>query len=388
MNKLIINNCNIELPNVKNNSVDLVYMDPPFFTQRTHVLKNRENIEYKFDDKYSSLEDYLFQIGTTIEHAQRILKDTGSIFVHCDKTASHHLRQVLDEKFGTSNFRSEIIWSYKRWSNSKKGLLNSHQVIFFYSKTDKYKFNTIYTEYSPSTNLDQILQKRIRNKNGKTTYAKSANGEIINNPKNGVPLSDVWNIPLLNPKAKERVGYPTQKPISLLRRIIEISTNEGDLVLDPYCGSGTTCVAAKLLNRKYIGIDISEDAITLAQDRIDNPIESISEVHKQGIDSYREQDQDIIYFLKSIKALPVQRNKGIDGFLNIDDEMIPVKVQRDYESISDCINLITKASKDKNLIKKIIFQTKQVEHSLFINEIHDNNIIILKHPILKVKSIL
>lgn len=388
MNKLIINNCNIELPNIKNNSVDLVYMDPPFFTQRTHALKNRENIEYKFDDKYSSLEDYLSQIGTTIEHAQRILKDTGSIFVHCDKTASHHLRQVLDERFGTSNFRSEIIWSYKRWSNSKKGLLNSHQVIFFYSKTDKYKFNTIYTEYSPSTNLDQILQKRIRNKNGKTTYAKSADGEIINNLKNGVPLSDVWNIPLLNPKAKERVGYPTQKPISLLRRIIEISTNEGDLVLDPYCGSGTTCVAAKLLNRKYIGIDISEDAIALAQGRIDNPIESISEVHRQGIDSYREQDQDIIYFLKSIKALPVQRNKGIDGFLNMNDEMIPVKVQRDYESISDCINLITKASNDKNLIKKIIFQTRQVEHSLFINEIHDNNIIILKHPILKVKSIL
>ena len=95
---------------------------------------------------------------------KRILKDTGSIFFHCDKTASHYLRVLLNDVFGMNNFQSEIIWSYKRWSNSKKGLLNSHQNIYLYSKSAKFKFNTIYTQYSATTNIDQILQQRKRDK--------------------------------------------------------------------------------------------------------------------------------------------------------------------------------------------------------------------------------
>ena len=185
--------------------------------------------------------------------------------MHCDRSASHYLRIALDEVFGAGNFQSEIVWFYRRWSNAKKGLLNAHQVIFFYSKTKDFKFNPVYTDYSPTTNLDQIFQKRKRDPNGKTTYKTLENGDIeLVDEKKGVPLSDVWDIPYLNPKAKERVGYPTQKPILLLDRIIELVTDENDTVLDPFCGSGTTLVAAQFLNRKYIGIDLSRQAIELS----------------------------------------------------------------------------------------------------------------------------
>lgn len=152
-----------------------------------------------------------------IEEMKRILKPTGGVFLHCDTSASHYLRILLDEIFGVDNFRSEIIWTYKRWSNSKKGLLPAHQTIFYYTKGKNYKFNIIYGNYSATTNLDQILQERERDEKGKAVYKRNKNGEIVTaKEKKGVPISDVWEIPFLNPKAKERTGYPTQKPIELL----------------------------------------------------------------------------------------------------------------------------------------------------------------------------
>jgi site-specific DNA-methyltransferase (adenine-specific) len=129
---------------------------------------------------------------------------------------------VLDQVFGVENFQSEIIWSYKRWSNSKKGLLNNHQTIFFYSKTKEFKFNQKYDDYSASTNIDQIVQLRERDTRNKAVYKKNDDGTpVLCATKKGVPMGDVWDIPYLNPKAKERVSYPTQKPILLLERIIE-----------------------------------------------------------------------------------------------------------------------------------------------------------------------
>ena len=244
----------------------MVYLDPPFFTQKKQSLKNSQGKEYEFSDIWGSRNEYIFFMRERLLEIKRILKESGTVFLHCDSTASHYLRVLLDEIFGEDNFRSEIIWSYKRWSNSKKGLLAGHQTIFLYSKTSKYKFNTIYCNYSPTTNLDQILQERVRNEDGKASYKRDMSGNIvIGKEKRGVPLSDVWEIPFLNPKAKERTGYPTQKPIELLERIIKISTDEGDIVLDPFCGSGTTLVAAKLLGRRYLGIDINPSAIYLCK---------------------------------------------------------------------------------------------------------------------------
>ena len=252
-------------------SIDLIYLDPPFFTKKIHKLKNRERTEeFSFDDIWDSDKKYANFLSKRIAVMYGLLRNTGSIFVHCDKNGEHIIRAILDEVFGANNFQSEIIWSYKRWSNAKKGLLPNHQNIYFYSKTKKFKFNVIYNAYSQTTNVDQILQRRTRDKHNKSIYDLDEKGEFRHGgEKKGVPLSDVWEIPYLNPKAKERVGYPTQKPLLLLERIIELTTDKGDTVLDPFCGSGTTCVAAKLLERKFIGIDKSPEAVwVVAQSRM------------------------------------------------------------------------------------------------------------------------
>src|SRR3989304_4714510 len=149
-------NCQELIGTLSAESVDLVYLDPPFFTQKTHSLVTRDNsTEFSFEDKWSSLQEYLAFMQDVLTQCRRALKDTGSIFLHCDKSASHHLRILLDKVFGEVNFQSEIVWSYKRWSNSKKGLLNSHQTIYFYSKSPEFKFNKIFESYSPTTNIDQ-----------------------------------------------------------------------------------------------------------------------------------------------------------------------------------------------------------------------------------------
>lgn len=361
-NKILHGNCIDRLQEIDANNIDLVYFDPPFFTQKRHSLTNRENTKtYEFDDRYESLEEYLCLIEKTLIQSKRVLKNTGSVFLHCDKTASHNIRIILDKVFGKENFQSEIVWTYKRWSNAKKGLLNSHQIIFFYSKTENFKFNTLYTDYSATTNLDQILQDRERNENGKSVYKKDENGiAILGKEKKGVPLSDVWEIPYLNPKAKERTGYPTQKPVLLLNQIINIATDEGDLVLDPFCGSGTTCVSAKSLKRHFIGIDISKDAVELANIRLEEMIISESSLLNKGINDYLEKTEKELAILQNINAFPVQRNAGIDGFLkeHSDGLPVPVKIQSVYETIENAIEKLERATIGKNYPAKIVIQTK------------------------------
>ena len=363
INKIIHGDCQIELKGLENHSIDLVYFDPPFFTQKTHSLKTRDNSkQYEFDDRFSSKNEYLELIENVLLECKRVLKDTGSVFLHCDKTASHHIRASLDKVFGCDNFQSEIVWSYKRWSNSKKGLLNSHQIIFFYSKTKEFKFNAIYTGYSATTNIDQILQERERDENGKSVYKKDENGNVvIGKEKKGVPLSDVWDIPYLNPKAKERTGYPTQKPVLLLNQIISIACDEGDIVLDPFCGSGTTCVSAKHLKRTFIGIDKSIDAVNLANSRLEEMVITESELLNKGTESYLEKTEKELAILQNVNAIPVQRNSGIDGFLKeqINGNPVPVKIQGDYESLEDAIEKLEKASSGKGYDYKIVIQTRE-----------------------------
>ena len=325
INRLMCGDCINELDKIKPCSIDLIYLDPPFFTQKVQKLKSRDNSkEYSFKDTWENIKEYKKYIQERLKKCRDVLKDTGSLFLHCDRSATHYLRMSLDEVFGVKNFQSEIIWSYKRWSNAKKGLLNSHQVIFFYSKTKNFKFNPIYTDYSPTTNLDQIFQKRMRDKYGKTKYKTSKKGNVeLMNEKKGVPLSDVWEIPYLNPKAKEREGYPTQKPLLLIERIIKLVTDEGDIVLDPFCGSGTTLVASQLLNRKYIGIDQLQSAIELSKKRLQNPIKTESHLLKKGKKAYINQDPKTIKLLNQLNIIPVQRNKGIDGFLKVKKKFNP-----------------------------------------------------------------
>lgn len=355
---VILGDCVSILSTIEHESVDVIYLDPPFYSQRKHSLRGRGKSEvFEFDDKWQDVGSYIQFMRERLTACRKVLKKTGSIFLHCDRSASHHLRVLMDEIFGAECFQSEIIWAYRRWSNSKRGLLNAHQVIFFYSKTRDFKFFPAYEDYSPTTNIDQIFQKRKRGVSGKTEYKTSSDGLFeINEAKKGVPLSDVWNIPYLNPRAKERVGYPTQKPLLLLERIIDLVSEPGDLVLDPFCGSGTTLVAAKLLGRSYIGIDRSPEAVILSKERLENPIRTESALMKNGVDSYRNVPKDIELVLDELDVQPVQRNAGIDGFVKIDGEIrpIPLRVQRPGESLSLVRKKVARASRTQGFTECVI----------------------------------
>lgn len=375
---LINNDCLDAMKDLESLSVDMIYLDPPFFTQKKHKLKDTNGTEYSFDDRWDSIYDYISYLRARLVESRRLLKETGTIFLHCDTTASHYIKVMLDEVFGFENFRSEIIWTYKRWSNSKNGLLNAHQTIFFYSKSKSFKFNKILTDYSVTTNIDQILQDRIRNSSGKTIYKTDENGDTVStNEKKGVPLSDVWDIPFLNPKAKERVGYPTQKPILLLERIIDISTDEGDTVLDPFCGSGTTLVAAFLKGRKYIGIDKSAEAIALSQKRLDKPIKTNSTLMKLGKFHYDEKSDFEKSILKQFECNIVQRNKGIDAILvkMYCGQPVAIRIQKENECMSDAIRLLSQAGEKKNCVLTVLIKTSSGIELLDIKKPHNMLII-------------
>ena len=390
-NQIYNQDCLEGMKNLPDGSVDLIYLDPPFFTQRKHIQKTRDNSkEYSFEDVWTDMDEYVRYLEIRVTECAKLLKKTGSIFFHCDKKASHHLRLMLDRVFGENNFRSEIIWTYKRWSNAKNGLLNSHQNIFFYSKSDDFKFNKIFTDYSPTTNIDQILQDRTRNENNKSVYKRDKLGLIVlGKEKMGVPLSDVWDIPFLNPKAEERVGYPTQKPIILLERIISLVTDEGDLVLDPFCGSGTTLIAASILGRKYIGIDASPDAAGLSLKRLKLPIKTNSRVFELGLESYRTTDEKIKTILLQIDAIIVRRNKGIDGILKkyYKNTPVPIYIQRQNQLLEDAFLLLKTAGNKKGAIKKILIRTNTSSNKIK-NEVITDDIIIVDDMRCEIESLL
>lgn len=390
MNEICLGDCLDRMSEIAENSIDLIYLDPPFFTEKKHVLKTKDRSkEFSFDDIWGSYLSYGNFLHERIKFMKNLLKNTGSIFVHCDKSGEHIIRAILDNVFGADNFQSEIIWSYKRWSNSKKGLMPSHQNIYFYSRSNNYKFNPVFMPYSETTNIDQILQNRTRDEHNKSIYQIDENGNFkYGKEKKGVPLNDVWEIPYLNPKAKERVGYPTQKPILLLEKIIELVTDKGDFVLDPFCGSGTTCVAAKLLDRRYIGIDKSEEAVLLSNSRLSNPIKTESNLLKNGRETYINADEDALKLLNGIEFNPVQRNKGVDAILVEQYENTPilVRVQKSNETLSEAASLLLKAKKTKQAKKVILIQTH--ENYLFDDIAPKESLVILQAPSLQIKKTL
>lgn len=370
IDEILHGDCLNLLHEIPSDFVDLVYMDPPFFTQTTQSLKAKDNTEYRFQDKWPSMSAYLDFLRVRLIEMRRVMTDRATLFVHCDRNASHYIKVLLDEVFGYDRFLSEIIWTYKRWSNSKKNLLPTHQTIFMYSKSAEYTFNILFQDYSETTNLDQILQKRERNEHGKAVYATDAQGDVIlNGAKKGVPLSDTWDIPYLNPKARERTGYPTQKPLLLLERIIKIASHEGDVVLDPFCGSGTTCVAAKLLNRQYIGMDISQEAVALSQSRLQNPIRSDSPLLKKGRNAYHNLPDDVLAILKPLPVQLVQRNSGIDAIYHqfVDSKPVFIRVQRQGESLADAAKKLHQAGQKKKSDVLFLIQTAPHTQDAFMD---------------------
>ncbi len=278
--------------------VDLIYLDPPFNSKRTYsapigskaagasfkdMWTWKDVDEFHLDTlaaHYPVLAKYIANAGTMhgkpmmaylmymsqrIVEAYRVLKETGSLYMHCDSTASHYLKILLDGVFGKNNFRNEIIWCYKKWSVAQKAFSKNHDTVLLYTKSSDYCFHQLLQSRAKSTLKRFGTQKIV---SGFDDYGKRKPSETTKEKSKGVKMADWWEIPIIAPSSKERTGYPTQKPLALLRRIIEASSNEGDIVLDPFCGCATTCVAAQQLDRKWIGIDIEKKATRILIQRL------------------------------------------------------------------------------------------------------------------------
>ena len=249
------------LKKLESNSIDLIYIDPPFYT----------GVDYKeFSDLWDSLEQYLTFMEKRILEMYRVLKQEGSFYIHCDKNASYDLKPLCDEIFGRDNFRREIIWNVGSVSGFKsqvKGWVRQHDIILFYTKSDDYTFNKQYTPYR-----EEYIKKMFRYKdNDGRLYRKRRGGKQYLDEKPGRLIGDVWNDIYsfqTRTRSKEYLGYPTQKPEDLLERIIKASSNEGDIVADFFCGSGTSLAVAKKLKRRWIGVDNNPNAIKLCKQRL------------------------------------------------------------------------------------------------------------------------
>ena len=276
------------LRGINSNSIDLIATDPPFNTKRNrsgtagfYVDKWKYGDTDKLPDQWKwnevhpkwleTIQDgypalhqvieatkvvqdedtaaFLCFLSVRILEMHRILKDTGSIYLHCDHNVNSYIRLVMDAIFGKNNFRNEIVWHYYNVaSTSRKFLGRKHDTIFFYAKSKATLFNWDGMREPYSTDSNWV---KASDSYGDPRYSPNEKGKLMH---------DVWRIPTINNMAKERTGSPDQKPLKLYQRIIEASSNEGDLVLDPFCGCATTIIAANNLNRRWIGIDRRKDA--------------------------------------------------------------------------------------------------------------------------------
>lgn len=242
-------------------SIDLIYIDPPFFSGRNYnMIFQDQNEVMTFEDIWEGgIPVYSVWLNARLLEMKRLLKPTGSIYVHLDWHASHYIKVEMDKIFGYDKFRNEVIWKYRRWTGSAENFLRMHDTILFYSKTDKAKFIPLWTDYTEESKFrKKNYHTRIK---GDDVYVTSVNPL-------GVKENDVWEIPVINSQAKERLGYPTQKPEALLERIIKASSNEGDVVADFFMGGGTTLAVAQRLGRGWIGSDISRIAVEVTKGRI------------------------------------------------------------------------------------------------------------------------
>lgn len=251
--------------------INCIYIDPPFATNNDFFHKNGDK---SYSDKMLA-KTFLDFLEKRLLLMKQLLADDGAIFIHLDHHISHYVKILLDEIFGEKNFRNEIIWNYVSGGISDRFFARKHDTIFFYTKSDNYIFHP---------------QKERRKQYNAKSIQKDEKGEFVwyirpgTNPKvpRGVKtyldkyVQDVWDIPIVNPMAKERVGYPTQKPEELLERIIRATTNPGDLVADFFAGSGTTGIVAEKLNRRWIMCDSGENALQTIKQRLETIADSYS----------------------------------------------------------------------------------------------------------------
>ena len=336
------------LRGMNSESVDLVYLDPPFNSNRNYAAPvGSQAAGAAFKDTWTlsdldvawmgliadeqpamyqvlqaaglthgkGMQSYLCMMGVRLLEMRRVLKDTGSIYLHCDDTATHYLKLLMDAVFGAGQFRNSVVWKRFNFHADAKRFGKVSDAILFYSKDDTYLFNRqrvpfskkyvdnkfthrdsdgrrfrlsdlnppggrgpVY-EFNGVTKPWRVTEEKMLalDKEGRI-YKDSAVAQLKRylDELDGQAVHDIWDdIPSINPMAKERVGYPTQKPLALLERIIKASSNEGDMVLDPFCGCATACIAAENLGRQWIGIDLSPKAVELVNMRLQQTMGSL-----------------------------------------------------------------------------------------------------------------
>ena len=256
--KVIVGDCLDVLSVYSDGVFDLIYADPPFATQRDWG---------QFDDRWEGgLDGYLEYMRPRLAECKRVLKPTGALYLHCDTTASHYLKVLLDTIFGLDKFRNEIVWCYAPGGRApKRSYHRKHDVIFYYASEDGF-WNA---PYGPMDENTRSIYRKV-DEYGRRYYEIAGRRSYLDNIP-GRPVPDWWDD--IHSKgtsysSKEWVDYPTQKPLALLKRIIRASSEEDDVVLDPFCGSGTTLVAAKMLGREYVGMDVNPAAVALAEQRL------------------------------------------------------------------------------------------------------------------------
>jgi len=352
---------NLEVMNryIEDNSIDLIYIDPPFFSSKAYEIIYGDTKEVRmFEDRWKGdVRYYVNWMEPRLVLMREKLKPTGAIFVHLDWHAVHYIKVSMDDIFGDDNFQNEIIWHYKRYTAASKQLQRLHDNILLYSKTKEMKFNIVYEEYGEKSGIRDSHYKV--DEDGKWfRWQKRKNQEPykVYLSDKGVRLGDVWQIPLINASAKERLGYPTQKPELLLHRIIEACSNPNDIVADFFCGCGTTLAVAQMMGRRWIGCDVSPTALRVVKDRlIRYGASNIEEVGvPKSVDDLKamkhfEFQNYVISFIQGIHNPKLTGEGGIDGWTVFKHYPIQVKQQEHVgrPEIQKFESAIRAAKKDK-----------------------------------------
>ncbi|MEE9294286.1 MAG: site-specific DNA-methyltransferase [Phycisphaerae bacterium] len=252
-------------------SCDLIYIDPPFRSQRRRTSSRSAN---GFDDRWEGdLPGFVDFLAVRLREMHRLLSDRGSLYVHLDWRTVHYVKVALDEIFGPDNFLNEIIWHYRTGGLSKHWFGRKHDTILLYARNrGRHTFNV---RREGEFRTDGLLF----DDDGKP-FKNTKKGRLYFHP-DGPAMTDVWDIPFLSTVSSERTGYPSQKPMALLERIVRTSSNPGDLVADFFCGSGTTAVVADRLERRWLACDIGDEAVRLAAKRLRETPEKIAPPTRQ-----------------------------------------------------------------------------------------------------------
>jgi DNA modification methylase len=369
-------------------SVDLIYLDPPFFTgkiQKGTMKWQPEAMEVSYEDskrfwsekgdemrekspawlrhialKRPDFASYLWYMMERLQASYKVLKNTGTIYLHCDYRASHYLKMIMDEILGYGTFRDEIVWCYTAPTNLRNDFPRKHDLIFRYAKGQNWTFNwkDVAIPYSVETVARTHRGAGLQGLYG-TKNPEEKHRSRLKEP--GKIPEDWWcDIPRLQGNSAEKMGYPTQKPQALLERIIKASSNERDLVLDPFCGCGTTIIVASKLNRRFIGIDIDTSsrnkgelptAFSVIKNRSHELFQQATYISRDLSEALEMDGHTFEAWVNEYyKATKPQPDRGVDG---ITHEGTPIQVKT-FQIKYDTIDKLLSSSKFHPLVPKPI----------------------------------